>query len=174
MNLCSRKFSFTIIRVSIKLDLNDRDISAIGSCLYARPPSSLSLFLPGRDGTRDRKLVRFPRQLVLCSPADGISVSRSAGSRNDARLAESGQFLHRYTHLKRESQSGAICIYCTKRSNVNDHVVINASACADSQTHRIYAYIFFSLRRTFIYSVLQDCNHLSKNSSIYALLIIDR
>lgn len=64
----------------------------------------------------DRKTARFSWWLPLCSLADGISVSRPAGSRNDARSVEPGKLLYRYTRPKGECTAKCCLCTCTPTS----------------------------------------------------------
>lgn len=73
-------------------------------------------------GTTAKKPVRsksreiFVMAATFATLADGISVSRPAGSRNDARSVEPGKLLCRYTRPKGECT--AKCCLCTCISNL--------------------------------------------------------
>lgn len=62
-----------------------------------------------RARLKTREIFVTVRTLLPC--VDGISVSRPAGSRNDARLVEPGKLLRQYTRPKGECTAGAIYIY---------------------------------------------------------------
>lgn len=66
----------------------------------------------------DWKTARFSWWLPLCSLADGISVSRPAGSRNDARSVEPGKLLYRYTRPKGECTAKCCLCTCTLASTM--------------------------------------------------------
>lgn len=71
----------------------------------------------------DWKTARFSWWLPLCSLADGISVSRPAGSRNDARSVEPGKLLYRYTRPKGECTAKCCLCTCTPTSGCILHCV---------------------------------------------------
>lgn len=81
----------------------------------------------------DWKTARFSWWLPLCSLADGISVSRPAGSRNGARSVEPGKLLYRYTRPKGECTAKCCLCTCTLASSVY--------ATCGTQTHKQLFYI---------------------------------
>lgn len=84
----------------------------------------------------DWKTVRFSWWLPLCSLADGISVSRPAGSRNDARSVEPGKLLYRYTRPKGECTAKCCLCTCTLASSVY-------VTCARGERTQIHKQLFY-------------------------------
>lgn len=65
-------------------------------------------FHPPGERPRSKTREIFVTVGALLSCVDGISVSRPAGSRNDARLVEPGKLLRQYTRPKGECTAGTI------------------------------------------------------------------
>lgn len=84
----------------------------------------------------DWKTMRFSWWLPLCSLADGISVSRPAGSRNDARSVEPGKLLYRYTRPKGECTAKCCLCTCTLASSVY-------VTCARGERTQIHKQLFY-------------------------------
>lgn len=64
-----------------------------------------------KDRARSKTREIFVTVGALLSCVDGISVSRPAGSRNDARLVEPGKLLRQYTRPKGECTAGTIYMW---------------------------------------------------------------
>lgn len=75
--------------------------------LYERQIFILSV----KDRARSKTREIFVTVGALLSCVDGISVSRPAGSRNDARLVEPGKLLRQYTRPKGECTAGTIYMW---------------------------------------------------------------
>jgi len=116
---------------------------------------------------RDRKLVRFSWRLVLCSLVDGISVSRPAGSRNDARLVKPGKLLRRYTRPKGECTAKRYiyggCMYTlrdvgrwTEKYVVFIYKVFQKCMTAWIQCIRLLWFFFGDIIKITDFSILKD------------------